>query len=334
MLEIWEKHQAGRDLCYSIFTVPEHRRLAAADYETWSGWKEELIDYLKEKLGFVWGVERADPAGKCWDAEHADIYCECSKCRKWHPHVNLYWVRSTITGHLTDAELLDLKREWARIIGAAFTWQNDGPHPVIDVRHRYCKDPETQTDRNDAAKYAGMRRHWALYLGRHWAAWQQCEQIKRHLRIKWYGKFPTRPLSEEKADKKLRRLYRDLEKAEDAGNFKRAKVIQRSIDRLRKPPACRCGCTKTYLPEPENVCKCCGERRETMRVLDEEEAAYWEEQGPEATLLELRRRRKEQKRLARESAEVTGTVERYKGVALDPPLLFAREAREVVNELA
>lgn len=283
-------HLRGRDVRYDVLTVPEHRRLAAADWKTWAKWTKAIMAYLQGKLGMVWAVVRTDPAGKCRDAEVSGLYCDCSKCSKWHPHLNVLWVRKG-SGWLSETQLLDLKLEWARIIGAEIIWKDDAPFPIVNVWGDYAKDPGSTKDREEKARREGYLWHLYSYMARKWPAWQK--SARRYLWIRWYGKYPTKPLSEEASEKKLTRLYADLAELEAAGNTKKVKRVQRSIDRLRKPAPCRCGCDVTYYPEPANCCKCCGERIETMDVLDEEEAAHWEQEGPEAALAELRRRRRE-----------------------------------------
>jgi hypothetical protein len=348
-------HLAGRDLCYTVSTVPEELRQAAAHFPTWARWTKRYLKLLQDRLGLAWGWVRTDPAGKCAEAERSGEYCDCTRCSKWHPHLNLLWVRKDGRGALTEYELWLIKSLWAEVIGAPHAWDGDYVRPVVSVWHKWVPDPSTLEGK--AAK-AAENKLWHLYLyqGRKWPAWQKA--AKKFLRIRPVGKFPAKALSEEKAEAKLRRLYTELRAAEEAGaplqeaEIRRleaslaaanaaghAKVaralekkiatlrrrlpaarIQRKIDKLRTPKPCRCGCGVVRRPEPEPGCKCCGEKIRCMPVLDQEEAEYWIREGPEAVRAEIRRRRRVGDKNGREPFE----AQLVRELAEEPAELFSK----------
>lgn len=145
----------GAAVIYLIVTVPEHRREAAADYKTWSKWCRSLWKFLKVDQGALYGVGRMDPAG-----DEAPT--------KWHPHLNLLFIRRGGRGWL-DVE--KVKEAWAEIIGAEHDLFG---RPIIDVRAAYA----------DATNQARIN-HWFDYQGRTWAAWRK--SVPKHLTQRWYG---------------------------------------------------------------------------------------------------------------------------------------------------
>jgi len=173
-----EHSRRGRALIYTVFTVPPDRREAAAEMVTlrarkkkdgtveprivwrWKLWLADLVEYLKDELGFDYGVERSDPAG----AEHPD---------RWHPHINLLWVRKNGHGYLSPEDLGLLKARWKEIIGEA-------PELPISVWTAFAQDANV-----------ARRRHWYSYQGRTWPAWE--EKFPYHCRIKWLGKPEKAP---------------------------------------------------------------------------------------------------------------------------------------------
>ncbi len=173
-----EHSRRGRALIYTVFTVPPSRREAAAERVTlrprhkkdgtiepreewrWKGWLAELVEYLKEELGLDYAVERSDPAG----GEHPD---------RWHPHVNLLWVRKNGHGYLSPEELGLLKARWKEIIG-------EDPERPISIWTAFAQDANV-----------ARRRHWYSYQGRTWPAWE--EKFPYHCRVKWLGKPAKAP---------------------------------------------------------------------------------------------------------------------------------------------
>lgn len=173
-----EHSRRGRSLIYTVFTVPPSRREAAAERVTlrprrkkdgtvepreewrWQHWLRELIEYLKDELGFDYGCERSDPAG----AEAPD---------RWHPHINLLWVRKNGHGYLSPEDLGLLKARWKEIVGEA-------PEMPISIWTAFAQDGNV-----------ARRRHWYSYQGRTWPAWE--EKFPYHCRIKWLGKPAKAP---------------------------------------------------------------------------------------------------------------------------------------------
>jgi len=320
-------HLAGRALCYTVPTVPEHRRQAAADWATWARWTKLFLKALQKHFGLVWAWVRTDPAGKCDYANKTEEFCLCAKCSKWHPHLNILWVRENGRGKLDDDELWLMKSLWAEIVGADHAWDGDYLRPIVSVHHSFVLDPATLQG-EEAKRAEGKLWHLYRYQGRKWPAWQKA--AKQYLRIRPFGKFPKKVLTEEAVIKRLRVLYEELEVAKRRGDPKLeaeifdlerrlaeanrqglarvaaklekkiaakrrrlpAERIQRRIDRLRTNTACRCGCGVTRYPEPEPVCECCGEKVRCMPVLDQQEADYWIAQGPAAIREEIKRRRR------------------------------------------
>ncbi len=154
----FEAGLAGRALNYTVFTVPEHLRSPAADPKVWHKWLERLIRYMKKHLAFDFGCERSDPAGE--DGE------------KWHPHVNLLWVRRRgFRPFIQPSDLAALKEKWASIIG------QDAGKPV-DVWTEFKTTAEQQE-------------HAYSYIARAWPRW--ADKCKYLLRVKWFGKPPKTP---------------------------------------------------------------------------------------------------------------------------------------------
>lgn len=167
----------GRSVIYTVFTVPPSRRLAAAETVTlrprrkkdgsleprqvprWKLWLDELVDGLKGALCLEYACERSDPAGEDRD--------------RWHPHINLLWVREDGDGFITEEQLEALKSEWKRIVGV----REEDP---ISIYTSYAKP-----------KDEARRRHWYSYMGRIWPGWE--EQFPYLCRIKWLGKPAKRP---------------------------------------------------------------------------------------------------------------------------------------------
>lgn len=144
----------GRALVYSIFTVPPSRREAAADSKTWKRWLRNLIAYLKKDFDLEYAAERSDPCGE--DGE------------RWHPHVNLLWVRHSGKGWIEDQEREAIQARWKKIIGL----RSEDP---INIRHQYSREE----------RKIGF---WCRYLGRPWPRWAKGQ--KYLLRVKWFGRPP------------------------------------------------------------------------------------------------------------------------------------------------
>lgn len=315
-------HLAGRDLCYTVLTTPEHLRQAAAHYPTWAKWVKTFLKALEARLGMAWGVLRSDPAGKCKEAERLGRYCDCSKCSKWHPHVNLLWVRKGGSGELSDYELWLMKSLWAEAIGAAHVWDGNRPRPMVVVHHYYKADPSTLKGK-EKERAEGCLWKWYSYQGRKWPAWQKT--AKKFLRIRWVGKYPAKAITESKAEAKLRLLYQELYQAQEERQDKTAAKIQRKIDKLRTAAPCRCGCGVIRRPEPDPVCECCGEQVRCMPVMDDEEADHWVKEGPEAVRAEIRRRRRDGDKNGREPFEKFDVALWNRSAAAAPsPELFER----------
>lgn len=171
----------GRCLIYLVLTVTPRRRAAAADPKTWRNWTRTLIRWMKKNLDFAWGVERTDPASKCETANAAgDATCDCSKCRRWHPHINLLWVRNDGRGFLQPDQLAALKAKWRSIIG-------EHPENEVVIHTEYARGEDES-------------RIWHLcrYMARAWPRWN--EQFKTALRVKWLGSYPTKPKRELKPE--------------------------------------------------------------------------------------------------------------------------------------
>lgn len=126
----------------------------------WQLWMAELVQYLKDELGFDYGCERSDPAG----GEHPD---------RWHPHVNMLWIRKNGHGYLSPEELGLLKARWKEIVG-------EDPERPISIWTAFAQDAN-----------AARRAHWYSYQGRTWPAWE--EKFPYHCRIKWLGKPEKAP---------------------------------------------------------------------------------------------------------------------------------------------
>lgn len=136
-----ERGRAGRDLCYTVLTVPPTLREKAADYKTWKRWRSKVWNLLKTRWGADYGYERTDPAGD----EDKEV---------WHPHFNFLWVQRP--GFRAFIDVDELRREWAKIIGAS---------GAVDVWHQYAQE-------RDVAK----RVHWYDYMGRTWPDWVKAVQ--------------------------------------------------------------------------------------------------------------------------------------------------------------
>ncbi len=311
-------HLKGRAVCYTIATTPEHVRGRMAEPGVWADCRARFLKKLQENLGMVWAVERTDPAGKCADAEISGVYCDCSHCRKWHPHLNILWVRANGRGKLTETELWLMKTWWAEIIGAEFAWDGDYVRPIVDVQHKFTLDPADTKDREEAARRKRKLWKWFRYQGRTWPAWRK--SLPNFIRIRWFGKFPTKPISEEKSEAKMRRLYRELDKAKEDGAHRLVRRLEKRIDKLRHPKPCRCGCDVIFYPQPEPNCRCCGGKVEIMPVLDAEEAAHWKQQGPEVARAELLRRRREERSSLHRKKFSSSQVEYWKRSVADQDL--------------
>jgi hypothetical protein len=144
----------GRAVIYTIFTLPPSRREAAADPKTWKRWLRNLIAFLKKSYDLEYAVERSDPAGE--DGE------------RWHPHINLLWVRRSGKGWIDEVDLDAIKARWKKIVGL----KKDDP---IDVATSYTRKEK-------------RIRFWCRYLGRTWPRWAKGQ--KYMLRVKWFGKPP------------------------------------------------------------------------------------------------------------------------------------------------
>lgn len=144
----------GRPVIYTIFTVPPAQREAAAIEKNWRRWLRNLLAFLKKDYDLEYAAERSDPCGE--DGE------------RWHPHVNLLWVRKSGKGWIEDAELDAIKARWKKIIGVR-------PEDPIDVRTAYSRKER---------KIA----FWCRYLGRPWSRWAKGQ--KYLLRVKWFGRPP------------------------------------------------------------------------------------------------------------------------------------------------
>jgi hypothetical protein len=154
----------GRAVLYTVLTVPPSRRGAAADKKTWKAWLDRIIRFMKKELALDYAVERTDPCGE--DGE------------KWHPHINLLWVRRNgFRGFLRPEQLAALKGKWAAIVYGA----KEAAGKPISVYHAYS---------TDEARIL----HWCSYMGRTWSRWE--EEFPYHLRIKWLGKAPRTPAKE------------------------------------------------------------------------------------------------------------------------------------------
>ena len=173
----FEAGRRGRCVIYSVFTVPPALRQAAGEkvrlrarkkkdgtLETrevwrWQLWLEELLEGLKGTFGLEYAVERSDPAGDDRD--------------RWHPHINLLWVREDGGGFIEEGQLEALKSEWKAIIGE----KEENP---ISVHTAYA-----------APRDEARRRHWYSYMGRTWPGWE--EEFPYHCRLKWLGRPAKRP---------------------------------------------------------------------------------------------------------------------------------------------
>jgi hypothetical protein len=144
----------GREVIYQVYTVPPCRREAAAQEKTWKRWLRNLIAWLKKTFDLEYAAERSDPCGE--DGE------------RWHPHVNLAWVRKNGKGWLEPDELEAIKARWKKIIGLA-------PSDAISVYSSYTAQDQKIM-------------HIARYLGRPWPRWAKTQ--KYLLRVKWFGKPP------------------------------------------------------------------------------------------------------------------------------------------------
>jgi hypothetical protein len=131
-----------------------------AEVWRWKLWLGQLVEYMKAELKLDFAVERSDPAG----GEHPD---------RWHPHINLLWVRKDGKGYLTPEQLGLLKARWKEIIGVP-------PEDAISIWTAFA-----------APQAEARRRHWYSYMGRTWPAWE--EKFDYHCRIKWLGKPEKSP---------------------------------------------------------------------------------------------------------------------------------------------
>lgn len=168
--ERFEAGRKGKPVIYTILTVPEERRQAAANPKTWAAWRRRIVKWMKKNVGFHFGLQRSDPAGD----EAPD---------KWHPHVNLLWVQRD--GFTPFIDVDTLREEWARIIEA----------PLVNVWTQYSTD--------DA-----KLRHWYSYMGRPWPDWQN--SVRQHLRMNWLGAYPRKPPPEKKCCEKCGEKWRRM----------------------------------------------------------------------------------------------------------------------------
>lgn len=174
----FEYSRRGRDLIYTVFTVPPSRRLAASERVTlrprakkdgtieprdawrWQQWLGDLIEYMKTDLDLDYAVERSDPAG-------------AKRPGRWHPHLNLLWVKRKGIGWVSPAALGLLKAKWKEIIG-------EDPERPISVWSAFAREADV-----------ARRRHWYSYMGRTWPQWE--EAFPYHCRVKWMGKPAAAP---------------------------------------------------------------------------------------------------------------------------------------------
>ncbi len=173
----FEEGLRGRCMIMSIFTVPPALRQAAGEKVRlrartkkdgtivpqeawrWQLWLDELIEGMKGAFCLEYAVERSDPAGEDRD--------------KWHPHINLMWVKEDGGGFIEEEQLEALKSEWKRIIGE----KEENP---ISVYTAYARPQDVN-----------RRRHWYSYQGRTWPGWE--EVFPYHCRVKWFGHPAKRP---------------------------------------------------------------------------------------------------------------------------------------------
>ena len=147
----------SRAVLYTVFTVPLHRRKAAADGATWSRWRRKMWRFLRKRFGGAFAVERTDPAGD----KRPDV---------WHPHLNFLWVQKD--GFRPFLAEKELRAEWARIVGAE----------VVDVHHAFAVGEGEEVEKK--------RAHWYSYMGRTWAPW--VGSVRRHLTVRWLGDYPRK----------------------------------------------------------------------------------------------------------------------------------------------
>ena len=191
----FEASRRGRDVIYAVLTVPPHLRGKFGDRTiippkpsrakakakkkprtagevAWKKAQERLVRYLKAEEDFDYGVERTDPCGD--DGE------------KWHPHINLLWVRKSGSGYINPDALERLKDRWRWIIGAS-------PDEPISVYVHFATDRAHPGHERDSLNYdpVALRKHWYSYMGRVWPRWE--EEFPYHLKIKWLGKPAKTP---------------------------------------------------------------------------------------------------------------------------------------------
>ena len=163
--DIEDRMEAGRRqraLIYTVLTVPPRLRGKAVKKDFWKKAIGRLAAYLRKYLDMEYACERSDPAGE--------------DRVKWHPHVNLLWVRRDGKGYISPEALEALKTRWKRILG-------EHPENPVSVWTAFAKDADKK-----------RRRHWYSYMGRTWPEWEG--NFKYHCRIKWLGKPAKKPVRE------------------------------------------------------------------------------------------------------------------------------------------
>jgi hypothetical protein len=176
---------AGREnraVLYTVFTVPEGLRQAAADPARWTRWRRAIWKWMKENAGALYGAERTDPAGQCDQARATGEYCDCAKCSKWHPHLNFLWVqRPGFRAFIAPEQLEEMKRAWKKILGEKHFRDVCGEETAVSVHHAYSGPWKGE-------EFGRQVDHWCSYLGRTWPHW--IKSVKKHITLRWLGKFP------------------------------------------------------------------------------------------------------------------------------------------------
>lgn len=158
MLEIRRRFEGpagrnGKPVLYTVLTVPPELRARAADPDTWRKWRRAAWKAMKLRFGGLFAVERTDPCG-----DRAPD--------KWHPHLNFLWVQ--VDGTKPFINVAELAEAWREIIGS---------YRRPSIHHAYDEHP-------------ARLQHWYWYMGRTWPDWHG--SVKRHLSVRWMGKFPTK----------------------------------------------------------------------------------------------------------------------------------------------
>jgi hypothetical protein len=129
-------------LIYTIFTIPMHLRSKYIDPIESKNLRKKIWTLLKEKYGATWAIESTHPISE-------------KNPKTFHPHFNFLWQSSKwTTGFIDTKELLDLKLDYAEIIGYEY---------IPDVRTRYSRDD--------------------------WKLWKWCKYVVRTFSefVKWAG---------------------------------------------------------------------------------------------------------------------------------------------------